>query len=146
MTWPDIAYTVGVLGRFANCPGAQHVSAVKRLLLYLKGTKNWKMVFDGTKELTLVGYSDSDWAGDVDTRRSTTGYVFQLCGGPVSSKSKHQKMVTLSSTEAEYVAGSKAAQDAVYLRHLLKDLGFEQKEPTILYEDNEGCVFFSQDQ
>ena len=123
MTRRDIAYTVGELGRFANCPGEEHVSAVKQLLHYLKGTKNWTMLFDGSKELTLVGFADSDWAGDIDTRRSTTGYVFQLCGGPVSSKSKRQKMVVISSTEAEYVAGSKAAQEAVYLRQLLKDFG-----------------------
>ncbi len=145
MTRPDIAFAVGELGRFNANPGAEHMAAAKRVLRYLKGTKSWKLRFDGKKDFKLVGYSDSDWAGDLDTRRSTTGYVFTLCGAPVSTKSKRQKMVTLSSTEAEYVAGSKAAQDAVYLRQLLKDLGFEQKEPTVLFEDNEGCIHFAND-
>lgn len=144
MTRPDIAFAVGELSRFLNNPGEVHMQAAKRVLRYLKGTKHWKVRFDCNKELTLFGYSNSDWGGDLDTRRSTSDYIFKMCGGPVSSKSKKQKMVTVSSTEAEYVAGSKAAQDAVYLRQILADLGFKQEEPTILYEDNEGCIAFSQ--
>jgi hypothetical protein len=120
------------------------MQAAKRVLRYLKGTKHWKIRFDGTKDLTLFGFTDSDWAGDLDSRKSTSGYVFKPCGGPVSSKSKGQKMVVLSSTEAEYVAGSKAAQDAVHLRQILADLGFAQDSPTVLYEDNEGCIALAQ--
>eukprot|EP00961_Rhodomonas_salina_P024912 335672-Rhodomonas_salina.1 len=74
--------------------------AAKRVLRYLKGTKHWRIRFDGTHDMTLVGFTDSDWRGDLDTRRSTTGYVFKICSCPVSTKSKQQKMVTLSSTEA----------------------------------------------
>jgi hypothetical protein len=144
MTRPDIAFAVGQLGRFSINPGEVHLTAAKRVLRYLKGTKHWKIRFDGNKALTLVGFTDSDWGGDLDTQRSTSGYVFKMCGAPVSAKSKGQKMVCLLSTEAEYVAGSKAAQDAAYLRLMLADLGFEQQEPTILYEDNEGCIAFSQ--
>jgi len=143
MTRPDIAFAVGELARFMINPGEIHMQAAKRVLRYLKGTQHWKVRFDGNADLTLVGYSDSDWGGDLDTRRSTSGYVFKMCNAPVSSKSKQQKMVTISSTEAEYVAGSKAAQDAAYLRQILADLGFSQTEPTILYEDNEGCIAFS---
>lgn len=104
------------------------------------------MKFDGSEGINLHGYTNSDWLGDPETRRSTTGYVFFMCKAPVSSKSKRQNMVTLSSSEAEYVAGSKAAQDCVYIRQLLGDLGFEQTEPTVLYEDNDCCIHMAENQ
>jgi hypothetical protein len=87
--------------------------------------------------------SDSDWGSDVDKRRSTTGFVFKLAGGPISWASKVQPTVALSSTEAEYMAACSAAQEAIWIRLLLKEMGFEQKEPTILNEDNQGCIRLS---
>ncbi len=114
--------------------------ALQRVLLYLKGTKHWRLRFDGQEGINLHGYSNSDWAGDPETHSSTSGYIFFMCKGPVSARSKRQTMVTLSSSEAEYVAASKAAQDVVYLLQLLGYLGFPQTEPTVLYEDNEGCI------
>jgi hypothetical protein len=118
--------------------------AVKRVLRYLKGTRELGIKYSAAAMASggclLVGYSDSDWAGDIDTRRSTTAYVFMIAGGAVSWTSKLQATVALSSTEAEYMSLCAAAQEAIHLRQLLSDLGFEQQEHTVIYDDNQGCV------
>lgn len=91
----------------------------------------------------MLGFSDADWAGDKETRRSTTGYLFKLAGGSISWASKLQASVSLSSTEAEYVAAAAATQEAIYLRRLLGGLGFIQEGPTAIMEDNQGCIALS---
>ena len=102
---------------------------------------NYKLVFDGNKQgLTLVGYADADWANDMDTRRSTTGYVFMLGGGAVSWRSRRQPSVALSTTEAEYMAACEATTEAMWLRGFLSDLGYQQERPTVIFGDNEGAV------
>ncbi len=89
----------------------------------------------------LYGYSDSDWNGDIDTSRSTTGYSFLLAGGSITWNSRLQRSVSLSSTEAEYMAMCAAAQEMLYLKQLLLELLQEQNSgPIILYEDNQGCM------
>ena len=88
----------------------------------------------------LVGYSDADWAGDLETRRSTTGYLFQLGGGAISWNSKRQSSVALSTTEAEYMALSAATQEAIWLRMLLEDLHIPQEQATVILEDNQACI------
>jgi hypothetical protein len=88
----------------------------------------------------LYGYSDADWAADRDTRRSTTGFVFMLAGAAVSWKSRLQKTPSLSSTEAEYMSAGSGVQEALSIRNLLEELGFAQEGPTILHEDNQGCI------
>ena len=142
---PDIAEAVGVLSQFMARPGPEHWTGVKRLFHYIKGTLDFglKYVASNKGDLSLQGYSDADWAGDVSTRKSTSGYVFKLGGATISWKSKRQSVVALSSTEAEYVALSSAAQETVWLRHLLSSIGFEQSHPTILYEDNQGAIALS---
>lgn len=82
----------------------------------------------------------TDWAGDVDTRRSTSGYVFQIGSSTVSWSSRKQATVAKSSTEAEYVALSSATQEAVWLRRLMEDLGRQMDAPTTIYEDNQGAI------
>jgi len=91
----------------------------------------------GTK---IIGYCDSDYAGDPDKPKSTTAYVFMLGGAAITWASKLQPTVAISSSEAEYMALAAAVQDAIYLRQLMSDLGFEQSEPTTIYEDNQGCI------
>ena len=88
----------------------------------------------------LVGYSDSDWAGDIDTRRSTTGFVFMLSGGAISWSTRLQPTVAMSSTEAEYMAACATVQEAVYLRTLLSSISVQVPGPTTIYEDNQGCI------
>ena len=114
---------------------------VKRVLRYLKGTFNYGLKFSVHAERTeLNGYSVADWAGDVDTRRSTSGYAFQFGNGTISWSSRKQPTVTKSSTEAEYVALSSATQEAIWLRRLMKDLGEQTDAPTTIDEDNQGAI------
>ena len=91
----------------------------------------------------LSGYSDADWAGDLDTRRSISGYVFQIQGNTVSWCSKKQASVSRSTTEAEYIALSVASQEAVWMRRLLADVGLQQEEPSTIFEDNQGAIELS---
>jgi hypothetical protein len=140
---PDIAQTVSKLCRFVSNPGPEHWKAGKQVLRYLKGTKSYGLRYrhDGNRE--LLGYQDSDWAGDKDTRRSTSGFGFALAGALVSWRSKLQTSVALSSTEAEYMACCFATREAVWLRRLLMETGLQVAGPTILHEDNSGCVSLS---
>ena len=91
----------------------------------------------------MRGYSDADWAGDLDTRRSTSGYVFQIGDSTVSWSSKRQSTVAKSTAEAEYVALSFATQEAVWLRQLLDSLGFPARDATVIFEDNNGAIDLS---
>jgi hypothetical protein len=141
---PDISTAVGTLCRFISNPGRQHWKAAQQVLRYLSGTKHHGIAFEKQKDQPeIVGFSDADWAGDPDTRRSTTGYIFMLAGGPVSWKSKLQPSTSLSSVEAEYVALCGAVREAVWLRQLLTELGFPSKGPTTIAEDNKGCISVS---
>lgn len=149
ITRPDITYAVQALGRHLQTSGEEHMIAAKRVLRYLQGTKDLGLVYeasgDSTGQPSIVGFSDADWGGDLDTRRSTTGYLFMIdkTGGAISWASKLQPTVALSSAEAEYMAACAAVQEAIHLRLLMHDLGFEQKEATVIYEDNQGCIALS---
>jgi hypothetical protein len=109
---------------------------------YLRATLDLNITYGKDVSLgpVVIGFCDADYGGDEDTRRSTTAYVFMLGGGAITWASKLQPTVALSSAEAEYMAVSAAVQDAMYLRQLFSDLGFEQREPTTIYEDNQGCI------
>ncbi|KAL2234657.1 UNVERIFIED_CONTAM: Retrovirus-related Pol polyprotein from transposon TNT 1-94 [Sesamum indicum] len=138
-TRPDIAHAVGVVSRFISNPGVMHWEAVKWIFRYLKGTKDRALVF-GKGKLTLFGFVDANFAGsDYDRRRSTTGYVFTYGGTAVSWVSKLQKVVTLSTTEAEYVAVTKAAKELIWLQHFLGELGKPQAD-VILHSDSQSAI------
>ncbi|XP_048498244.1 uncharacterized mitochondrial protein AtMg00810-like [Beta vulgaris subsp. vulgaris] len=119
---PDIAYVVSAISRFMQKPMKRHLEAVRRILRYVKGTIYYGILYRNDKEFEVVGYCDADYAGDLDTRRSTTGYVFNLGSGAVSWCSKRQPTVSLSSTEAEYRVAAMETQECVWLMQLLKDL------------------------
>ena len=145
-TRPDISTAVNMLSQFMSCPSAVHWVAVKRILRYLKGTSNHGLVYIGGNNDTLLGYSDADWAGDVVTRRSTSGYVFQYGRSSISWCSRRQATVAKSSTEAEYVALSIATQEVIWLRRLFTDLGVDVGAPTcvtMIFEDNQGAIELS---
>lgn len=108
VTRPDISYAVGVLSRFNKNPGKAHWQVVKRVFRYLKGTKHYALEFSKDDSIQFNGFTDADWAGDVDDRKSTTGYVFKFQNGPISWNSKKQQTTALSTTEAEYMALSTA--------------------------------------
>jgi hypothetical protein len=115
-TRPDIAQAVGALTRHMAAPNKQHWLAAKAVLRYLAGSAEKGICYQGTDGASLLGFCDADYAGDQDTRRSTTGFVFLVCGGAISWQSRLQPTVAVSTTEAEYMA---AAKEALWLRHVL---------------------------
>ena len=137
-TRPDIAQAVGAVSRYMNNPGKVHWEAVKWILRYLRGTTNKALYFKGGDTI-LTGYVDVDLAGNVDIRRSTTGYVYTLGGTVVSWVSQLQKIVALSTTEAEYVAVTEASKEMVWLQSFLEELGKKQ-ENNILYCDSQSAI------
>ncbi len=137
-TRPDIAHAVGVVSRYMSDPGQEHWRAVKWILRYLKGTRDLGLCYGGP-DVCLHGFVDSDMAGDIDGRKSTTGYVFTLGSAAVSWVSKLQKIVALSTTEAEYVALTEASKEMVWLQGLMKELGMEQGDAK-LYSDSQSAI------
>jgi hypothetical protein len=129
-TRPDIARIVSQLSQHMSNPSTQHWKAVKRVFRYLKATVSKGLSFRESvvQMVEPVGYSDADWAGDLDNRRSTTGYVFMLSGAAVSWSSKWQKTVALSSTEAEYMALAAATQECLWLHELLHELALQSRD------------------
>ena len=99
-----------------------------------------KLKICADSNLELVGYADADWAGDINDRKSTSGYLYKLGKSLISWSSKKQLSVALSSTEAEYVSAAYASQEAVWLRQLLKDLAISPIQSTPIFEDNQGCI------
>jgi hypothetical protein len=140
---PNISFSVGVLSRFMHNPSRNHFGAAKRVLRYLAGTKNLGIWYRKSKEFILIGFTDSDWAGSIEDRKSTLGSCFILGTGVVSWNSKKQATVALSSTEAEYVAATATSCQAVWLRRILSDLGEEQFEPTEIYCDSRSAVILA---
>ena len=140
---PDITFAVNKAAKFCENPLPSHWTAVKRILRYLKGTLDIVIKYRAESNEVLMGFCDSDFAGDPDTRRSTTGYVFTLNGGPVAWSSTTQSTTALASTEAEYMALSDAMKEVLWLRWLLTFLGNDQDKPTIVHVDNMGAIALS---
>jgi len=126
-TRPDLAYPVGVISRYMSRPLKDHWQAAKWVLRYMKGTEKKKLCFRKNKDFLLRGYCDSDYGGDYDNRRSITGYVFTIGGNTISWKSRQQKVVAISTTEAEYMALTDAVKEALWLRGFSEELGFAQE-------------------
>ena len=143
-TMIQIAAPTGQVCRYMHNPGRAHWTAVKRIIKYLKTNKQRGLFYKyGTsKDPTLVGYCDSDYNANTDDRTSTTGYVFKLNGRTITWNSKKQSSTALSTSEAEYMALCEAAKEAVWLKRMLKEMGFPQGAVTI-YEDNEGAIAFT---
>ncbi|CAL1681088.1 unnamed protein product [Lasius platythorax] len=134
-------FAVAVVSRYLEQPATEHWTAVKRIIRYAKETADYGIVYDGATAEPLVIYSDSDFAADPDTRRSTSGYVTVHCGGPISWQSIRQKIVALSTTEAEYVAASDATKEAIWIRRLMKSVGAAAVgHATELRLDNQGSI------
>ena len=140
-TRPDIAQAVGAVSKFSSKPTEAHLTAVKRILRYLKGTVNLALKYQQSDDGVLVGYSDADWANDPDDRHSTTGNLFLMAGGAISWLSKKQAVVALSSSEAEYIALCSATQEAIWIQKLLSHLTIpDEVKPITLMEDNQGTI------
>jgi len=137
---PDLSFVVGLISRFINNPKKSHLTAAKRILRYVKGTLEYGILFPRKTDQRTMGYSDSDWRGDKTNRRRTIGYLFKFLGAPISLCSKKKPVVALSSCEAEYIAGSYAACQAIWLDSLLDELKFEAKKPIKLLIDNKSTI------
>lgn len=138
-TRPDLAFTAGQLAQHLKKPSADNWSAFKRVLRYLQGTYKDGLVLGGGS-IELKVFADSDYAGCPITRRSTSGYIAHVGGGCVSWRSRKQTSVSTSSTEAEYRAAYEAAQEVIWLRRVLEDLGCPQLKSTPLLCDNQSSL------
>ena len=140
---PDILYSVGLVSRYMEAPTTTHFKAAKRILRYLKGTLDFGLFYSSSKEFKLEGYCDSDWAGDLDDRKSTTGFVFFFGDTAFTWNSRKQPVVTLSTCEAEYVAATSCVCHVIWLRNLLKAIGLMQEQPTEINVDNKSTIALS---
>ena len=142
-TRPDISYEMSILSQFLCNPSPQHMKAAIRVLQYLKGTPYRSLVLGSAEgDIGLVGYSDSDFAGEYTSRKSHYGYVFFFMGGVVVHQSKRQSLVATSSTHAEYVALCKTAQEATWLSALLAELQYrgQDAKTVTIHGDNQGAL------
>jgi len=157
-TRPDISLAVGICSRYTNNPGKAHWEAVKNILRYLKGTRHHTLnlcpstlshistaigshVNSTEGPIKFFGYTDSDWAGDLDSAKSTSGYAFYLGGALISWQMKTQPITAPSSGYAELIAAYQATSEAIWTRNFLKHLAITDiSDPTIIYCDNEGAI------
>ncbi|KAJ9520269.1 hypothetical protein QJQ45_030268 [Haematococcus lacustris] len=137
---PDIAHAVGVLAKFMSAPTKEHWRVLRGVLRYVADTAAMGLMYGASAG--LVGFCDADFAGDTDTRRSTTGHVFMLHGGAVSWSSRRQPTVAASTTESEYMACSAAGKEGLWLRGVLADLslGSAVVQPVTIMCDNEAAL------
>ncbi|CAM8908670.1 unnamed protein product [Rhodiola kirilowii] len=144
-TRPDLAFAISVLSRFMANPSENHWHAMKFLLKYLNNTKNLGLVYacNGQKS-DLFGYVDSDYASNRDNRKSTTGLFFTWFGNCISWKSQLQSVVALSSTEAEFIAATEAAKEAVWLKGLLSEITLTDYVP-LIYSDSQSALHLCRD-
>eukprot|EP00961_Rhodomonas_salina_P170864 2303698-Rhodomonas_salina.1 len=143
MTRCDSELAYAELSKLVQCPGPAHLKAAEQVLNFLRGSFEDGLTYSDPGQETrnkLLGWVDSDYASDPDTRKSVTGYVLSLNNALISWKAKRQDCVTLSSVEAEYVAASMACQEVVYLRAMLRGFGYKQLGPTVVWEDNAACI------
>lgn len=140
-TRPDILYVVGLVSRYMEESRSTHWKAIKRILRYIRGTLSLGLFYhSSTNNFGVFGYSDSDWGGDMDDRKSTSGFAFYMGDTAFTWLSKHQPIVTLSMCEAEYVAVVTCVCHAIWLRRLLKEINFSQDEATPIYLDSKSAI------
>lgn len=137
---PDIEFSVNFASQFLECYNNEHWQAVKRIFRYLKGTSDFGIVFGNSgSSLKLVGFTDADYAGCIDTRKSRSGYVFLFNGSPVSWSSQRQNCVSLSTTESEYIALSHGVKEAVWVQRFLNKL-LIQSQNVKIFVDNQSAI------
>lgn len=145
-TRPDISFACGALGHIQSRPNPEHWRLLVGVCRYVRGTLDYGILYrsldvDGPgKGLKPLGYVDADWAGCIDSRRSTSGYIFLMGGAPVSWSSKRQAVVALSSTEAEYISLARGSQQAMWMKNFLSEINLAQPPPFLLNGDNLGSL------
>lgn len=139
---PDLCFAVSYFSRFQDCANQTHWNSLKRVLRYLKGTSSYELVYTrNTDAIPIRGFVDSDWANDLDDRRSTSGYLFEVYGNTVCWTTKKQGLVAVSTTEAEYIAAASAVAEAMWFKKLFTDVQIQLDFPIQIMEDNQGCLF-----
>ncbi|KAM6543936.1 hypothetical protein CsatB_008383 [Cannabis sativa] len=145
-TRPDLCYSVSRVSKFMGKPGPEHWNATKWILRYLRGTMDVGLIYGkGSEHTNVVGYVDSDYAGDLDTRKSQTGYAFQLNQCTISWKSNLQSVVALSTTEAEYIACTEAVKEALWLKGITREMGIDQRSIQVMC-DSQSALHLSKNQ
>jgi hypothetical protein len=146
-TRPDICFAVNMCARFTANPTQAHIDAVTQIFAYVKDTTDVGLRYERptsegyTTEIT--GWVDADFAGDPETRRSTTGYIFMLANAPIAWASRRQTAVATATMDAEYMAGAEAAKEAVWLRWFAEDTGLLKQQVVVLYTDNNAALKLS---
>jgi hypothetical protein len=138
----DTAFATGKLAQFLTNPTQRHLGGAIRLLRYLYATQDYSVCYNPSKNKEILGYSDADYAGNYTTRRSTSGYLFTLAGGPITWVSKTQRSISTSTTEAEYTALSLATKEAIWIRRFLEQIRYypTTTDPTTIYGDNQSAL------
>ena len=136
---PDIAFTVGVCSRFQFNPKVSHLNAVKRIIKYISGTCDYGLFYSKESNLSLVRFSNSDWASNADDRKSTTGGCFYVGANLVAWMSKKQNFLSLSIAEAEYIAAGSCYSYLLWMKKLLSDYRITQ-DTMVLYCDNSSAI------
>ena len=144
-TKPDISFAVGMLGRYQSNPRMDHWKAAKKVMRYLQGTKDFMLTFKRSDNLEVIGYSNSNFVGCIDSRKSTFSYLFMLVEGAISWKSVKQTIIASSTMEAEFVVCFEATVYGLWLRNFISGLGIVDSvsKPLRIYCDNSVAVFFS---
>ncbi|CAL5331079.1 unnamed protein product [Camellia sinensis] len=142
-TRPDIMHAVSLISRYMENPTEMHLKAAKRIFRYLKGTSDFGILYKRGEKQSFFGFTDSDYAGDIDDRKSTSGNVFLMSSGAISWSSKKQQIVTLSTTEAAFVGAASCFCQAIWLRRMLEVLGHQKQGPTRIFCDNVSAIKLS---
>jgi hypothetical protein len=139
-TWPDISFAVSRLAQYATNPSPQHLRLVQYVLSYLVGTVDVRLCYDGANSNGLHGYSDSSLGDQTDDRHSTSGYLSLLANGAISWSSRKQRTVAQNTTEAEYMAMTDAANQAIWYWGFLQELGYSVDNSIPIHGDNKGAI------
>ena len=139
-TRPDIAYGVGLISRYMVKPTTSHLVAAKRIMRYVKGTSSYDIQYSKNQSGELIGYSDYDWSGDKDDKKSIVAYVFMIGNAAFSWSSKKESIVALSSCEADYIAASMTACQAQWINMLLMELKLIKNEKMELRIDSKSAI------
>jgi transposase InsO family protein len=142
-TRPDLMFAVNLIARFMEHPVETHLMAAKRIMRYIRGTLKLGILYKRGKQAELIAYSDSDYGGDVDDRKSTSGYVFMLGFGAVSWSSRKQPIVTLSTIEAEFIAAAYCVCQGIWLKRILECIGLKQSKCLTVFCDNSSTIKLS---
>lgn len=139
-TKPDLAYSVGMVSRYMSNPTKFHFSVAKRILRYISGTLDFGLWYEHVSVFNLIGFSDSDWAGSMEDRKSTSGSVFILGSTAITWSSKKQHVTALSTTEAEYIAVTASACQAIWLQRLISDMGQDIGDAIQIFCNNKSTI------